>query len=326
MYTCAVIDDYQNVAAGMADWSKLAGQVDVSFFHDRLPTRELLIDRLEGFDIIAIMRERTPFDRALLEQLPKLKLLVTTGLRNASIDVAAANARGVTVSGTASLEGPAAELTWALIMALARKLPDEVREFRRGGPWQSTVGMDLAGAQLGLLGLGRLGARVARVAHAFEMKVMAWSANLTAERCAALGVMHAGSLDQLLAGSDIVSIHMVLGERTRGLIGAEQLRRMKPSAFLINTSRAPIVDEVALIAALRERRIAGAGLDVFDEEPLPLQHPLRSLDNVVAMPHLGFVTEGNYRQFYGMIVEDIAAWLQGTPARLLGTRPETPKV
>ncbi len=318
MVTCAVIDDYQNVAAGMVDWSRIADQVEVTFFHDRVATRESLVNRLKDFDIIAVMRERTPFDRSLLEQLSRLKLLVTTGQRNASIDVAAANERGVTVCGTSSLESPAAELTWGLILALARKLPQELREFQHGGPWQNTLGMDLAGAQLGIIGLGRLGARVARVALAFDMKVMAWSANLSAERCASLGVEHAGSLDQLLTSSDIVTIHMVLSDRTRGLIGAPQLRRMKPSALLVNTARAPIIDETALITALKERWIAGAGLDVFGEEPLPVQHPFRSLDNVVATPHLGFVTEGNYREFYGMIVEDIAAWLQGAPVRLLG--------
>jgi phosphoglycerate dehydrogenase-like enzyme len=318
MVTCAVIDDYQNVAAGMADWSRIADQVEVTFLHDRVATRESLVNRLRDFDIIAVMRERTPFDRSLLEQLPRLKLLVTTGHRNASIDVAAANERGVTVCGTSSLESPAAELTWGLILALVRKLPLELHEFRHGGPWQNTLGMDLAGAQLGIIGLGRLGARVARVALAFDMKVMAWSANLSAERCASLGVEHAGSLDHLLTSGDIVTIHMILSDRTRGLIGAPQLRRMKPSALLINTARAPIIDETALITALKERWIAGAGLDVFDEEPLPAQHPFRSLDNVVATPHLGFVTEGNYREFYGMIVEDIAAWLQGAPVRLLG--------
>jgi phosphoglycerate dehydrogenase-like enzyme len=325
MYTCAVIDDYQNVAAGISDWSRIADKVKVTFFHDRVATRGPLVDRLKNYDIIAVMRERTPFDRSLLEQLPRLKLLLTTGQRNASIDVAAANERGVTVCGTSSLESPAAELTWALILALARKLPLELREFQRGGPWQNTLGMDLAGAQLGIIGLGRLGARVARVALAFDMKVMAWSANLSAERCTSLGVEHAGSLDRVLTSSDIVSIHMILSDRTRGLIGAPQLRRMKPSALLINTARAPIIDEAALITALQERWIAGAGLDVFDQEPLPLQHPFRSLDHVVTTPHLGFVTEGNYRRFYGMIVEDIAAWLQGAPIRLLGEHPAAPK-
>lgn len=321
MYTCAVIDDYQDVAATMADWASLAGQVRFTFFSNRVLTRTALVERLKDFDIIAVMRERTPIDRGLLEQLPRLKLLVTTGHRNASIDVAAANGQGVTVCGTSGLENSTVELTWALILALARKLPTELREFRQGGPWQTTVGTDLEGTCLGIIGLGRLGARVARVALAFDMKVMAWSANLTDERCVSLGVERAGSLEQLLDAADIVSLHLVLSDRTRGLIGARQLRRMKPSALLINTARAPIVDETALLTALKEGWIAGAGLDVFDEEPLPPMHPFRTLNVVVATPHLGYVTANNYRKFYGMIVEDIAAWLRGAPLRLVAPHP-----
>ena len=263
------------------------------------------------------MRERTPFDRALFERLPKLKLLVTTGMRNAAIDMKAAAERGVIVCGTGLSPSPTAELTWGLIQALLRHIPAEYENLKHGGKWQLTVGRELAGARLGIIGLGRLGLRVARVGLAFDMKVSAWSKNLTPERCAEVGVQHAGSLDELLRSSDIVTIHLVLSDRTRGLIGARELGLMKPTALLINTSRGPVVDEAALIAALKERRIAGAGLDVFDHEPLPPGHAFRTLGNVVATPHLGYVTEETYRICYGEAVENIAAWLAGKPIRVI---------
>jgi phosphoglycerate dehydrogenase-like enzyme len=276
-----------------------------------------LVRALADFEIIIAMRERTRFDRELFARLPKLKLLVTTGMVNAAIDLAAARERGVMVCGTGSVPYPTAELTWALILSLLRHVPFEYGELRRGGRWQSSVGVDLNGKRLGLIGLGRLGTRVARVGLAFEMKVSAWSQNLAAERCAAAGVEPAGSLDELLRGSDIVSIHVVLSDRTRGMLGARELGLMKPTAYLVNTSRGPIVDEAALAAALRERKIAGAGLDVYGEEPLPLDHPLRQLDNLVATPHLGYVTHDTYRVFYGEAAEDVLAWLAGKPVRVL---------
>jgi phosphoglycerate dehydrogenase-like enzyme len=316
MYRCAILDDYQNAASKLAPWERLAGQVEVEAFSDHLADAEAVARRLADFDIVVAMRERTPFGRALIERLPKLKLLITTGARNASFDLKAAKAANVVVCGTGSIGLSAAELAFALLMALARNLPDETRAVRSNG-WQVSLGVELAGAKLGLVGLGRLGSRVATIAKAFAMNVAAWSPNLTEERSRAAGVEHAASLDALLRDSDFVSIHIVLGPTTGGLIGARELSLMKPTARLINTSRGPIVDEGALVAALTERRIAAAALDVFDVEPLPPDHPFRSLDNVLATPHIGYVTEGNYRIFYGDALEDIEAWLAGTPVRVI---------
>jgi phosphoglycerate dehydrogenase-like enzyme len=314
---CAILDDYQNVALTSADWTPLADRVDVRAFARHFDTEDALVAAIEDCAIVVAMRERTPFPRRLFERLPKLELLVTTGMRNAAIDVAAAADHGVVVCGTPTAGQPAAELTWALILALLRRLPQEHAALRSGGPWQSTLGHDLAGKTLGVIGLGKLGTRVAAVAAAFGMSVTAWSRNLTAERCRDAGVTFAGSLDALLAGADIVSLHVVLGERTRGLIGVRELALMKRTAVLINTSRGPLVDEPALIAALADATIAGAGIDVFDIEPLPLDHAFRRLPNVVATPHLGYVTAENYRALYGGAVEDIAAWLDGAPVRVL---------
>jgi phosphoglycerate dehydrogenase-like enzyme len=314
---CAILDDYQRVALAMADWRSLANEVEVRVLHEHVADPDALAAAIGDCEIVVVMRERTPFDRAVLERLPNLRLLVTTGMRNASIDLAAAKERGVTVSGTQSLGYPAVELTWALLLALARRLPAESALFRSGGPWQTTIGADLNGRRLGIVGLGKLGARVATIAKAFEMDVTAWSRNLTPERCAEVGVEHAGTLERLLETSDFVTIHLVLGERTRRLIGARELAMMKSTAYLVNTARGPIVDEAALVEALRERRIAGAGLDVFDVEPLPRDHPLRGLDNVVATPHVGYVTEANYRVFFRHAIEDIVAWRRGVPVRLV---------
>jgi phosphoglycerate dehydrogenase-like enzyme len=261
------------------------------------------------------MRERTPFPGALLARLPRLRLLVTAGMRNAAIDLPAAAARGVLVCGTAGLPYPTAELAWGLILSLVRRIPTEDRA-TRAGRWQESVGLGLNGKTLGVLGLGGLGSRVARIGHAFEMRVLAWSQNLTAERAAEVGATLVGR-DELLARSDVVTIHLVLSERTRGLLGARELALLKPSAYLVNTSRGPIVDEAALVRALRDGTIAGAGLDVFDEEPLPLDHPLRRLPNTVITPHLGYVTEETYRIFYGQALEDIQAYLGGEPIRVL---------
>ncbi|MDA2806691.1 D-2-hydroxyacid dehydrogenase family protein [Nocardiopsis suaedae] len=314
---CAVLDDYQGVSLSMADWSPLEGRVDVRVLTRRIADPDELAAEIGDCAIIVAMRERTPFGADLLRRLPRLRLLVTTGRRNASIDLEAAAAAGVTVCGTSSAVHPTAELTWALILGLARHLPTEARAFREGGPWQSTVGTDLDGRTLGVLGLGRIGGRVARVATAFGMEVLAWSENLTEERAADAGAHLARSKEELLGGSDIVSVHLQLSERTRGLLGDAELRAMRPHAYLVNTSRAGIVDRAALLAALREGRIAGAGLDVFDTEPVPDGDPLRTLPNVLATPHLGYVTERNYRTFYGEAVEDIAAFLDGAPVRTL---------
>src|SRR6185503_1849483 len=312
----AVLDDYQGVAREMAGWSSLGTDCEVTFFRDHLADLDLLVQRLKDFEIVVAMRERTPFLRAQLEKLPRLKLLVTTGMRNASIDLAAARERGVVVCGTPGTGHPTAELTWGLIIALMRHIPAEDRAIR-DGRWQTTVGADLKGKTLGMLGLGNLGARVARVGLAFEMEVLAWSQNLTPSRAAELGVRLAASRDELLARADVVTIHLVLSDRTRGLVGARELGLMKPTAYLVNTSRGPIVDEGALIATLGAGKIAGAGLDVYDEEPLPADHPLRRLPNTVITPHLGYVTEETYRIFYSLAVEDIHAFLAGAPARVL---------
>nr|WP_210244055.1 D-2-hydroxyacid dehydrogenase family protein [Arthrobacter yangruifuii] len=314
---CAVLDDYQQAATRFADWTQLGGAVDLTVFPDHLDSEDALAARLAGFDAVVLMRERTPFTAALLARLPRLKLLVTTGMRNASIDLAAARDLGVTVCGTGSNPQPPAELTWALILGLARHLVPEANALRDRGPWQSSIGTDLHGAVLGVLGLGKIGSQVARVGAAFGMDVLAWSSNLTEERAADAGARLTGSKEELLAAADVVTVHLVLSERTRGLIGAGELALMKPTAHLVNTSRAGIVDQPALLDALQSGRLAGAGLDVFEEEPLPAASAFRDLPNVLATPHLGYVTERNYRTFFPQVVEDIAAFLAGTPVRSL---------
>jgi phosphoglycerate dehydrogenase-like enzyme len=311
----AILDDYQSVALDMADWKSLPAGTEVVVFRDHVADEGALASRLADFDILMAMRERTPFPRSLLERLPKLRLLITAGMRNASIDMKAAAERGVTVCGTAGLPYPTAELAWGLILSLVRRIPAEDRATREGR-WQTSLGVGLNGKTLGVLGLGTLGSRAARVGRAFEMEVLAWSQNLTAVRAAEVGATLVAK-DELLARADVVSVHLVLSERTRGLIGARELALMKRTAYLVNTSRGPIVDEVALIRALRDRTIAGAGLDVFDQEPLPLDHPFRTLPNTVITPHLGYVTEETYRLFFGHAVEDIQAYLRGEPVRVL---------
>jgi len=311
----ALLDDYQGVALGMADWKNLPAGTEVTVFKDHLSDESAVAKRLADFDIVMALRERTPFPRSLLERLPKLKLLITAGMRNASIDMKAAADRGVVICGTAGLPYPTAELAWGLILSLMRHIPAEDRATREG-KWQTSLGLGLNGKTFGALGLGTLGSRAARVGKAFEMEVLAWSQNLTAERAKEVGATLV-TRDELLARSDIVSIHLVLGDRTRGLIGARELGLMKRSAYLVNTSRGPIVDEVALIRALGDGTIAGAGLDVFDEEPLPLDHPFRRLPNIAITPHLGYVTAETYRIFYGHALEDIKAYLDGSPVRVI---------
>jgi phosphoglycerate dehydrogenase-like enzyme len=311
----AVLDDYQHAAARFADWSRLPEPADVVVFHDHVADDDALVARLAPFAVVVAMRERTPFPRAVLARLPELRLLVTTAMGNRSIDVAAARELGITVCGTGFHAPPTAEMTWALILAAARHVPQEDAGVRAGG-WQHTVGVDLDGAVLGVVGLGRLGERVARIGRAFGMDVVAWSQNLTAERAAEVGVRAVGK-EELLAAADVVTVHLQLSDRTRGLIGRADLARMKPTAILVNTSRGPIVDEQALVDALRAGTIGGAGLDVFDQEPLPPEHPLRELRRAVLTPHLGYVTERTYEVFYRDIVDDVAAFLAGSPVRVV---------
>jgi phosphoglycerate dehydrogenase-like enzyme len=313
MFRVAVLDDYQQVALEMADWKALEPEGEVQAFSDNLVAVPRLAERLHTFDAVVLMRERTPFPRALFGRLPNLRLMVTAGMRNASIDMAAATEKGVLVTGTEMLGYPTAELAWGLIIGLLRHIPFEAGAMRRGG-WQTTLGRGVQSKTLGVLGLGRLGAQVAAVGRAFGMSVIAWSQNLTAERAGAAGAKLV-SKEALFAEADVISIHLVLSDRTRGLVGAAELGRMKPRAYLVNTSRGPIVDEQALLETLRARRIAGAALDVFDQEPLPGDHPLRRLDNTVLTPHLGYVTEENYRLLYPQAVENIRAFTAGKPIR-----------
>jgi len=315
MMRVAILDDYQGVALGLADWKSLGPEVTVEAFREKLYGEDTLAERLQDFAVIVAMRERTHFPRSLLQRLPKLKLLVTTGMRNIAIDGKAAAELGIVVSGTGMLTPPTAELTWGLIIALARHIPQEAQQMRRGG-WQTTVGTGLNGKVLGILGLGKLGSEVARVGRAFQMEVIAWSQNLTAEQASSLGAVRVEK-EELFQRADFVTVHLILSKRTRGIVTARELALMKPSAYLINTSRGPIVDERALIDALTNRKFAGAALDVYDEEPLPADHPLRKLDNVVLTPHLGYVTVENYRRCYGDAVEDIRAFLAGHPIRIV---------
>lgn len=315
MTRIAILDDYQGVAMQMADWDSLPEGCQVETFHDHVADPAVLADRLRDFDILCIMRERTPFRRDMLSRLPNLKLLVTTGMRNASVDVAAAQELGIAVCGTAGSAHTTPELTWGLILALQRHICAEDRAMKAGA-WQTTVGRGLAGSTLGLLGLGRLGSEVARVGRAFRMNLIAWSENLTAERAAEHGATRVGK-DELFAEADVLSIHLLLSARSLGMVGARELGLMKPSAVLVNTSRGPIVDEAALVEALRNRTIAGAGLDVYDTEPLPRGHPLRSLDNAALTPHLGYVTADTFAVMYPQTLECVQAWLAGNPVRVI---------
>ena len=311
----AVIDDWQDVARNVVDWSVLESIGQVSFIHQYPADSATLATRLREFEVICVMRERTRFDEHLLGQLPKLKLLVTGGMRNAAIDLKAAAARGIEVCGSDSYKHAAPELTWTLIMAATRNLVAEANALR-AGQWQQGLGGDLHGKTLAILGLGSIGQRVAQFGQVFGMRVIAWSENLTAERAAEAGVTYV-SKQQLFEQADVLSVHLVLSDRSRGLVDAAALGWMKPTALLVNTARGPIVDEAALIKALHKRQLAGAALDVFDVEPLPPLHPFRTLDNVLATPHVGYVSQQNYQLFFSQMIEDIQAWSAGTPIRRL---------
>jgi phosphoglycerate dehydrogenase-like enzyme len=306
-YKIAVLDDYQSVALESADWSVLRDRADIAVFQNHLADPEAVVERLLPFDVVCVMRERTPLPRIVIERLPNLKLIASTGPVNASIDVAAAGDHGITVVHTGYRSDPAIEFTWALILASARNIVTESNSVRVGG-WQQTVGTDLRGKTLGILGLGRIGSQVARIGIVFGMNLIAWSQNLTPQAAEAAGATLV-SKDRLFEQADILSIHLVLSGRTRGLVGSSELGRMKPTARLINASRGPIVDEQALIDALKNRQIAGAAVDVFDIEPLPASHPFRALDNVLATPHIGYVSHGLYKTFYEDTVSNIRKWL-----------------
>ncbi len=323
----AILDDYQQVALASADWSAVRKIAEIHVFAQHIARTEALVSALEPYDVVVAMRERTPFDAERLSRLPRLRLLVTTGMGNASIDLAAAAERGITVCGTGGVGSTTTELTWGLILALVRHIPEEDRRLKMAGgaggaaladsgAWQQTVGTGLDGKRLGVVGLGHLGQRVADIGRAFGMKVSAWSQNLDPEHAKKAHVK-AVSKETLFATSDVVTVHYKLSPRSVGLVGEAELALMKPTAYLVNTSRGPIVDSAALLAALRSGSIAGAALDVYDVEPLPLSSPLRSAPNVVLTPHLGYVTEESYRVFYGEAAEDIAAFAQGAPVRVL---------
>ncbi|MFE9971904.1 D-2-hydroxyacid dehydrogenase family protein [Streptomyces hirsutus] len=314
---CAVLDDFQGAAAETADWGPVTKDVEVVSFDGHFTDEDALAGALADADIVVTLRERVAFPGSLIARLPRLRLIVASGMRNSVIDYAAAEAHGVTVCGTASSSTPPVELTWALLLGLARGIVEESNGLRTGGPWQRTVGADLHGRRLGLLGLGKIGSRVAQVGLAFGMRVGAWSHHLTQERADEVGVELAPSMEDLLRESDFVSVHLALGERSRGLLGAAELALLKPTAYLVNTSRAAIVDQDALLTALHDGRIAGAGVDVFDVEPLPAGHPMRTAPRLLATPHLGYVSRANYATYYGQAVENIRAFLEGAPVRRL---------
>jgi phosphoglycerate dehydrogenase-like enzyme len=317
MKRLAIIDDYEKLALSMGNWESLSPGVQTDAFSDHLVGEEALVKRLLPYDIVMIMRERTPFLRNIIEKLPNLKLLITSGPRNHSVDLAACSESGIVVCGTGSRKSPPTEQTWALMLALLKKIIHADGRTRKG-IWGGDATVELADKTLGVLGLGRLGETVSRVAQAFGMKVIAWSQNLTAERAAELGAARVEK-DELFKTADIVTIHLVLSDRTRGIVGAREIGLMKPTAYIINTSRGPIIEEAALVDALKNLRIAGAGIDVYDVEPLPPDHPLLKLNNTVLSPHLGYVTQENFKTYYTQAVENVAAWLDGQPIRVLGS-------
>ena len=319
-YRCAIIDDYQNVALKLADWSKITKDVEIKVFTEAVRRSDAdTIRDLKDFDIVVMMRERTRFPRAAIDGMPKLKLLITTGAYNASIDMKACQERGIAVCGTGGFGNPTTGITFGLILELTRRIGWEHARMKSGVLWQETLGMDIEGKTLGVLGLGKLGARAAGVGKAFGMKVIAWSQNLTPERCKEVGVEYS-TKDDLFRNADVVTIHLVLSDRTRGLVGAKELGLMKKTGYLVNTSRGPIVEGKALLDALNSKQIAGAGLDVFDVEPLPLDHAYRKMDNVVITPHLGYVSQQNFDKYYPDIVENIRGFLDGKPTRVIAPR------
>jgi phosphoglycerate dehydrogenase-like enzyme len=314
---CIILDDYQNVALTLADWASLEPQVHTTSVTTHFADQDELVRHIADADILVVMRERTPLTAELIGRLPNLKMVVTSGMRNASIDLDACADRYIAVCGTTSSSAAPMELSWGLLLGLARHIVPENQALRSNGRWQQSLGMSLQGKTLGLLGLGKIGGEMAKVAQAFGMRVCAWSQNLSVERAVACGVERMSSLNALLNISDVVSIHLVLSERTQHLLDADALAQMKPGALLINTSRAGIVDQSAMIAALQSGELAGAGLDVFEQEPLPANHPLRQLPNVLATPHLGYVADSNYRTYFTQAVEDIHGWVTGAPLRSL---------
>src|SRR5260221_11039565 len=313
---CAILDDYMNLALRVADWSKVSDRIDLTVFNEPFASPEAAADALKDFEIICAMRERTPFPRTLFAALPKLKLLITSGMRNAALDLEAAKEHQVVPCGTQWGRDPTALLTMGLILELTRNIGRENARMHAGERLQKFVGMEIEGRTLGVVGLGKLGAKVSGLAKAFGMNVIAWSPNLTPERCKEVGVSYA-SKEELFATADIITVHVVLSQRSRGLVGAADLARMKPSAYLVNTARGPIVDETALLETLQQKKIAGAAIDVFSVEPLPVDHPFRKLDNLVLTPHLGYVTEDSFRNHYRQMVEGIDAWFKGEPKQKL---------
>jgi phosphoglycerate dehydrogenase-like enzyme len=313
---CAILDDYLNLALTVADWSTVKDRVDITVFDQPFASEQAAASALKDFEIICAMRERTPFPRALFSALPKLKLLITSGMRNAAIDMEAAKDHNVVLCGTQWARDPTAPLTMGLILELTRNIGRENARMHAGEPLQKYCGIEIEGRTLGVVGLGKLGGKVSKLAQAFGMNVIAWSPNLTPERCKEVGVGYA-SKEELFATADIVTVHVVLSQRSRGLVGAADLARMKPTAYLVNTARGPIVDETALLQTLQQKKIAGAAIDVFSVEPLPVEHPFRKLDNLVLTPHLGYVTEDSFRNHYRQMVEGIDAWFKGEPARKL---------
>jgi len=313
---CAILDDYLNVALKLADWSRIGDRVEVTVFDEPFASTETTASALKDFEIILAMRERTPFPRALLAALPKLKLLITSGMRNAAIDSEAAKDHNVVLCGTQWNRDPTAPLTMGLILELTRSIGRENARMHAGEPLQKFIGLEIEGRTLGVVGLGKLGAKVSGLAKAFGMNVIAWSPNLTADRCKEVGVGYA-TKEELFATADIITVHVVLSQRSRGLVGREDLAGMKPTSYLVNTARGPIVDEAALLETLQQKKIAGAAIDVFSVEPLPVDHPFRKLDNIVLTPHLGYVTEEGFRAHYSQMVEGIGAWLDGEPLRRL---------
>ena len=313
---CAILDDYLNLALAVADWSKVKDRVDLTVFNQPFASPDAAADALKDFEIICAMRERTPFPRAMFARLPNLKLLITSGLRNNSIDMEAAKEKQVVLCGTHWPRDPTAPLTMGLILELTRNIGRESARMHAGEPWQKFVGTEIEGKTLGVVGLGKLGAKVSGLAKAFGMNVIAWSPNLTPERCKEVGVTYA-TREELFSSADIITVHVVLSQRSRGLVGAADLARMKPTSYIVNTARGPIIDEMALLETLKARKIAGAAVDVFSVEPLPVDHPFRKLDNLVLTPHLGYATLETFTAHYNQMVEGIDAWFKGEPVRRL---------